>query len=159
MAGAGGTFAARTAGQGTTIWTSTTQYKGQDSIAAIRFELGGQLQMRTRPCVRLFCIVDTLTSASVLPGINYIIDEAPASVVCSGHDHIDNMSSQVLASFAIPMIGAVHMGKSCTNSHFPGFGFGWGAANLSKLNSKKLSCRPLDEVAREAGKLIRSPTA
>jgi hypothetical protein len=113
--------------------------------------------MRTHPCVRLFCIVDTLTSASVLPGINDIIDEAPASVVCTGHDHMDNMSSQVLASFAMPMIGAVRMGKSCTNSHFPCFG--WGAADLSKLNIKKLSCRPLDEVAREAGKLIRSPTA
>ena len=56
--------------------------------------------MRTHPCVRLFCIVDTLTSASVLPGINYIIDEAPASVVCTGHDHMDNMSRQLLASFA-----------------------------------------------------------
>jgi hypothetical protein len=96
--------------------------------------------MRTHPCVRLFCIVDTLTSASVLPGIDDIIDEAPTSVVRSGHDHMDNMSSQVPAS-----------------SHFPCFG--WGAADLSKLKSKKLSCRPLDEVTREAGKLIRSPTA
>ena len=55
--------------------------------------------MRTHPCVRLFCIVDTLTSASVLPGINDIIDEAPQSVVCTGHDHMDNMSSRLLASY------------------------------------------------------------
>jgi hypothetical protein len=68
--------------------------------------------MRTHPCVRLFCIVDTLTSASVLPGIDGIIDEAPTSVVRSGHDHMDNMSSQVLASFAMPMTGAVRMCKS-----------------------------------------------
>jgi hypothetical protein len=66
--------------------------------------------MRTHPCVRLFCIVDTLTSASVLPGINDIINEVPESVVCAGHDHMDNMSSQALPSFA-----------SSGNSYFPCF--------------------------------------
>jgi hypothetical protein len=30
---------------------------------------------RTRHCVRLFCIVDTLTITSMLPGIDNIIDE------------------------------------------------------------------------------------
>jgi hypothetical protein len=48
--------------------------------------------MRTRPCVRLFCIVDTLTSASVLPGINDIIEELPKWVVFAGHNYMDNMS-------------------------------------------------------------------
>jgi hypothetical protein len=52
--------------------------------------------VRTHPCVRLFCIVDTLTSASVLPGIDDIIKELPASVVCADHGHMDNMSSQAL---------------------------------------------------------------
>ena len=32
------------------------------------------IAMRTHPCVRLFCIIDTLTSASVLPGIDVIIE-------------------------------------------------------------------------------------
>jgi hypothetical protein len=102
--------------------------------------------MRTHPCVRLFCIVDTLTSASVLPGIDDIIDELPESVVRTGHDHRNNMSSGVLPCF-----------DRSSDSHLPCFC--WGAADLSKLNSKKLSCRPPGKVAREAGKLIRSPTA
>ena len=50
--------------------------------------------MRTHPCVRLFCIVDALTSASVLPGIDAIIEELLQSVVCTGHGRMDNMSSQ-----------------------------------------------------------------
>jgi hypothetical protein len=33
--------------------------------------------MRTHPCVRLFCIIDTLTSASMLPGIDRYIEELP----------------------------------------------------------------------------------
>jgi hypothetical protein len=48
--------------------------------------------MRTHPCVRLFCIIDTLTSASVLPGIDAIIEELPKRVVFTRHDYIDNMS-------------------------------------------------------------------
>jgi hypothetical protein len=50
--------------------------------------------MRTHPCVRLFCIVDALTSASVLPGIDVIIKELLQGVVCTGHGQMDNMSSQ-----------------------------------------------------------------
>jgi hypothetical protein len=42
--------------------------------------------------VRLFCIIDTLTSASVLPGIDVIIDELPKRVVFTRHDYMDNMS-------------------------------------------------------------------
>jgi hypothetical protein len=49
--------------------------------------------MRTHPCVRLFCIIDTLTSASVLPGIEVIIEELVKRVVFIGHDHLGNMSS------------------------------------------------------------------
>ena len=49
--------------------------------------------MRTHPCVRLFCIIDTLTSASVLPGIYDIIKDYSARVVCTDHDPPDNMSS------------------------------------------------------------------
>jgi hypothetical protein len=49
--------------------------------------------MRTHPCVRLFCIIDTLTSASVLPGIDVIIEESSKGVAFTGHDHTDNMSS------------------------------------------------------------------
>jgi hypothetical protein len=49
--------------------------------------------MRTHPCVRLFCIIDTLTSASVLPGIEVIIEEFRRSVVSAGHDLMGNMSS------------------------------------------------------------------
>jgi hypothetical protein len=30
---------------------------------------------RTRHCVRLFCIIDTLTITSMLPGVDNIIDE------------------------------------------------------------------------------------
>jgi hypothetical protein len=41
--------------------------------------------MRTHPCVRLFCIVDALTSASLLPGIDIIIEEFPRRVVFAGH--------------------------------------------------------------------------
>jgi hypothetical protein len=48
--------------------------------------------MRTHPCVRLFCIVDTLTSASVLPGIDDIIKEARGCVVLAGHGPFGNMS-------------------------------------------------------------------
>jgi hypothetical protein len=49
--------------------------------------------MRTHPCARLFCIIDTLTSASVLPGIHVIIEEFRKSVVSASHDRVDNMSS------------------------------------------------------------------
>jgi hypothetical protein len=48
--------------------------------------------MRTHPCVRLFCIVDTLTSASVLPGIDDIIKDARGRVVRAGHGPFGNMS-------------------------------------------------------------------
>jgi len=48
--------------------------------------------MRTRPCVRLFRIIDTLTSASVLPGVNDILEELWKKVVFASHDCIDNMS-------------------------------------------------------------------
>jgi len=48
--------------------------------------------MRTHPCVRLFCIIDTLTSASVLPGIDVIIEELPKRVVGADHGCIGNMS-------------------------------------------------------------------
>jgi hypothetical protein len=48
---------------------------------------------RTHPCVRLFCIIDTLTSASVLPGIDAIIQEYSGRVVCNGHDPVGDMSS------------------------------------------------------------------
>jgi len=34
-------------------------------------------QTRTPPCVRLFCIVDTLTRASVLPGVDGNSEELP----------------------------------------------------------------------------------
>ena len=61
----------------------------------VRFWQRKQLHMRTHPCVRLFCIVDTLTSASVLPGVEDSIDEVPERVVCAGHDRLDNMSSPV----------------------------------------------------------------
>jgi hypothetical protein len=33
--------------------------------------------MRTHPCVRLFCVVDTLTITSMLPGADVSIDEMP----------------------------------------------------------------------------------
>jgi hypothetical protein len=48
--------------------------------------------MRTHPCVRLFCIIDTLTSASMLPGIEDIIREAQGGVVRAGHGPFGNMS-------------------------------------------------------------------
>jgi hypothetical protein len=51
------------------------------------------LATRTHPCVRLFCIIDTLTSASVLPGIEVIIGEFRESVVSASHELVDNMSS------------------------------------------------------------------
>lgn len=35
-------------------------------------------QARTHPCVRLFCIIDTLTSASMRPGVNGNIEELMA---------------------------------------------------------------------------------
>jgi hypothetical protein len=96
--------------------------------------------MRTHPCVRLFCIVDTLTSASVLPGINDIIDKVTREcrlLRSRPHGQYVKPDAPILTSLA--SAGALQI---CPN-----------------LNSKKLSCRPLDEVAREAGKLIRSPTA
>jgi hypothetical protein len=36
---------------------------------------------RTHPCVRLFCIIDTLTSASMRPGVDASIDGSLKKVV------------------------------------------------------------------------------
>ena len=52
----------------------------------------------TAQCARIraydfFCIIDTLTSASVLPGVDVIIEEFRKSVVSASHDRVDNMSS------------------------------------------------------------------
>ena len=57
--------------------------------------------MRTRPCVRLFCIVDTLTSASVLPGINDIIEELGKRVAFAGHNYMNNMSRPQFVGFQL----------------------------------------------------------
>jgi hypothetical protein len=54
--------------------------------------------MRTHPCVRLFCIIDTLTSASVLPGINDIIEQQLKRVVGADHDCMGNMSRPSILS-------------------------------------------------------------
>lgn len=53
---------------------------------------------RTHHCVRLFCIIDTLTITSVLPGIDDIIDEYPTGIARTGHAHVRNMSG-----FGIPL--------------------------------------------------------
>jgi hypothetical protein len=53
-------------------WVGTTRI----SRAAI-LDFKKQRQARTPPCVRLFCIIDTLTSASVLPGVDGNIEELP----------------------------------------------------------------------------------
>jgi hypothetical protein len=48
--------------------------------------------MRTHPCVRLFCIIDTLTITSMLPGVDDSIADTPMVVARDGHDRIGNMS-------------------------------------------------------------------
>jgi hypothetical protein len=48
--------------------------------------------MRTHPCVRLFCIIDTLTITSMLPGVDDSIADTPMAVARGGHDRIGNMS-------------------------------------------------------------------
>ena len=53
---------------------------------------------RTHHCVRLFCIIDTLTITSVLPGVDDIIDEYATGIARTGHAHARNMSG-----FAIPL--------------------------------------------------------
>jgi hypothetical protein len=58
----------------------------------------GESRTALAECARIraydfFCIIDTLTSASVLPGIDVIIDGYPNRVAFVGHDHIDDMSS------------------------------------------------------------------
>jgi hypothetical protein len=37
---------------------------------------GKRERMRTHPCVRLFCLMDTLTITSMLPGVGDSIDDA-----------------------------------------------------------------------------------
>jgi len=49
-------------------------------------------RMRTHPCVRLFCIIDTLTITSMLPGVDDNIDDVPLAVARAGHDRNCNMS-------------------------------------------------------------------
>jgi hypothetical protein len=67
--------------------------------------LKGESRTTLAECARIhaydfFCIIDTLTSASVLPGIEVIIDGYPSRVAFTGHDHIDNMSSY--SRFRVP---------------------------------------------------------
>jgi hypothetical protein len=67
---------------------------------ASRAGCGGRVKigaMRTHPCVRLLCIIDTLTSASVLPGIEVIIQEPPTRVARSGHGREGVMSARMQA--------------------------------------------------------------
>jgi hypothetical protein len=53
----------------------------------------GELEeARTHHCVRLFCIVDTLTITSMLPGVDDIIDEYPTGIARTGLAHACNMS-------------------------------------------------------------------
>jgi hypothetical protein len=48
--------------------------------------------VRTPHCVRLFCIINTLTIASMLPGVDAIIHEASSAIARAGHVFIGNMS-------------------------------------------------------------------
>ena len=45
-------------------------------LLSAAFAAGTEMRMRTHPCVRLFCLMDTLTITSMLPGVGDSIDDA-----------------------------------------------------------------------------------
>lgn len=56
------------------------------------FDQAVQLGVRTPHCVRPFCIIDTLTKASMLLRVDVIIHEASSAIARAGHVFIGNMS-------------------------------------------------------------------
>lgn len=61
-----------------------------------------QMRARIRAC-DFFCIIDTLTSASMLPGVGASIDASLKRVVGTDHDRKGNMSSYTIGGGASPI--------------------------------------------------------